>query len=86
MWYDELLPISSPRLAKLGFYSSRNDIPKYKIGSDQDCSKGIMQAFILNRIHDKKQEAETGRNSSKQNDDQEVQEDKDSKDSQPNGE
>jgi hypothetical protein len=29
MWYDELLPISSPRLAKLGFYTSRNDIPRY---------------------------------------------------------
>lgn len=29
MWYDELLPTSSPRIAKLGFYTSRNDIPKY---------------------------------------------------------
>jgi len=30
-WYDEFLPINSPRLAKLGFYSNRDDIPKYKM-------------------------------------------------------
>jgi len=30
-WYDEFLPLSSPRLARLGFYTSRDDIPKYKM-------------------------------------------------------
>ena len=31
MWYDEFLPLNSPRVARLGFYTSRNDIPKYKM-------------------------------------------------------
>ena len=31
MWYDEFLPISSNRLARHGFYTSRDDIPKYKM-------------------------------------------------------
>ena len=31
MWYDEFLPISSTRLARHGFYTSRDDIPKYKM-------------------------------------------------------
>ena len=30
-WYDEFLPITSPRIAKLGFYTNRDDIPKYKM-------------------------------------------------------
>lgn len=30
-WYDEFLPINSPRLARYGFYTSRDDIPKYKM-------------------------------------------------------
>jgi hypothetical protein len=31
MWYDEFLPITSPRLARLGFYTQRDDIPKYQM-------------------------------------------------------
>jgi hypothetical protein len=31
MWYDEFLPLNSPRMARLGFYTSRDDIPKYKM-------------------------------------------------------
>jgi hypothetical protein len=34
MWYDEILPLSSLRLAKLGYYTSREDIPKYKLQDD----------------------------------------------------
>lgn len=52
-WYDEFLPISSPRLARYGFYTKRNDIPKYKmkaIENSKDGSKNQMQAFIINRI------------------------------------
>ena len=30
-WYDEFLPITSPRLARCGFYTDRDDIPKYKM-------------------------------------------------------
>ena len=30
-WYDEFLPLGSPRIAKLGFYTHRDDIPKYKM-------------------------------------------------------
>ena len=40
--YDEILPISSPRIAKLGSYTSRKDIPKY-----QD-SPNKSRKFILN--------------------------------------
>jgi len=57
MWYDEFLPMSSPRLARLGFYTSRDDIPKYQMkmkdGSSYDGSinqRGQMQAFIVNRL------------------------------------
>lgn len=46
MWYDELLPITSPRLAKYGFYSTRSDIPKYRLQT----GKGQMQALIVNRM------------------------------------
>lgn len=52
-WYDEFLPISSPRLARLGFYTSRDDIPKYKmkqVGTQQINGKNMMQAFIVNRV------------------------------------
>ena len=28
-YYDEFLPLSSPRLAPLGYYTNREDIPKY---------------------------------------------------------
>ena len=38
-WYDEFLPISSPRLARLGFYTSRDDIPKYKMKAVNTGSK-----------------------------------------------
>jgi hypothetical protein len=31
MWYDEFLPLNSPRIARLGFYTHRDDIPKYKM-------------------------------------------------------
>ena len=34
-WYDEFLPISSPRFARLGFYTQRDDIPKYKMNTIQ---------------------------------------------------
>ena len=27
--YDEIIPVSSPRLARLGFYTNRKDIPYY---------------------------------------------------------
>jgi len=30
-WYDEFLPLSSPRIARLGFYTNRDDIPKYRM-------------------------------------------------------
>lgn len=54
-WYDEFLPISSPRIARFGYYTSRDDIPKYKMKPiepqrDQSSSKNQMQAFIINRI------------------------------------
>jgi len=48
MWYDEFLPLNSPRLARLGFYTARDDIPKYKMKNEN--TKGQMQAFIVNRI------------------------------------
>ena len=32
--YDESLPISSPRIAKFGFYTSRTDIPRYEISEN----------------------------------------------------
>ena len=38
MWYDEFLPINSPRLARLGFYTSRDDIPKYQMKLREGCS------------------------------------------------
>jgi len=59
MWYDEFLPLSSPRLARLGFYTDRDDIPKYKmkvvgennsLAANQWSQRGQMQAFIVNRI------------------------------------
>lgn len=31
MWYDEFLPLNSARIARLGFYTARDDIPKYKM-------------------------------------------------------
>lgn len=49
-WYDEFLPISSPRLARLGFYTNRDDIPKYKMRHSSHNGKNQMQAFIINRI------------------------------------
>lgn len=52
-WYDELLPLSSSRLATLGFYTERDDIPRYKMSRSKiDGSKngGQMQALIVNRI------------------------------------
>ena len=49
-WYDEFLPINSPRLARLGFYTHRDDIPKYKMKPVQGATKNQMQAFIVNRI------------------------------------
>jgi len=49
-WYDEFLSISSPRLARLGFYTIRDDIPKYKMKPVVGGSKNQMQAFIVNRI------------------------------------
>jgi len=36
MYYDEFLPLSSPRLAKKGFYTDRKDIPHYKIRGEED--------------------------------------------------
>ena len=39
MWYDEFLPLSSQRLARLGFYTDRDDIPRYKmrlVGEDKN--------------------------------------------------
>jgi hypothetical protein len=48
MWYDEFLPIGSPRIARLGFYTNRDDIPKYKMR--QEANGGQMQAFIINRL------------------------------------
>lgn len=60
MWYDEFLPINSPRLARLGFYTSRDDIPKYQMKLRDGLSpegsgnlvnqRGQMQAFIVNRL------------------------------------
>lgn len=29
--YDEILDVSSPRLAPLGFYTAREDIPRYAL-------------------------------------------------------
>ena len=51
-YYDEFLPMSSPRLARLGFYTSRDDIPKYKMKSigNNSSGKNQMQAFIVNRV------------------------------------
>lgn len=56
MWYDEVLPITSPRLAKLGFYTGRDSIPKYKLKDENGeyFVKGVMQATITNRISDNK--------------------------------
>jgi hypothetical protein len=39
--YDEVLPLSSPRIAKLGFYTNRNDIPHYQ-ETDNQCKKPVM--------------------------------------------
>jgi len=50
-WYDEFLPISSPRIARHGFYTTRDDIPKYKMKAVNSSQKNQMQAFIINRIN-----------------------------------
>lgn len=51
-WYDEFLPLSSPRIARLGFYTQRDDIPKYKMkpSHEGENSSNQMQAFIVNRV------------------------------------
>jgi len=52
-WYDEFLSINSPRLARLGFYTNRDDIPKYRmkqVVSNDSSNNNSMQAFIINRI------------------------------------
>jgi hypothetical protein len=53
MYYDEVLPLSSPRIAKLGYYTNRDDIPRYHLQEETEAhQKGLMQAFIKNRIND----------------------------------
>jgi hypothetical protein len=32
-YYDEIVPINSPRIAPFGLYTSREDIPKYQLKS-----------------------------------------------------
>ncbi|CDW85689.1 zinc binding [Stylonychia lemnae] len=48
-YYDEFVKISSIRLAPLGFYTSRNDIPKYQLKQEN-----AMTGDIINRIPPKK--------------------------------
>ena len=49
-WYDEFLPVNSPRIARHGFYTGRDDIPKYKMRHSTQSGRNQMQAFIINRI------------------------------------
>jgi hypothetical protein len=44
-YYDEIIKQSSPRLAPLGTYSNRRDIPKYQLKSENS-----MVGIIINRI------------------------------------
>lgn len=44
-YYDEIIKQSSPRLAPLGTYSDRKDIPKYYLKADNS-----MVGVIINRI------------------------------------
>lgn len=56
-WYDEFLPIDSDRIARLGFYTTRDDIPKYKMNrvsygmNGAMMARGIMQSLIVNRAN-----------------------------------
>lgn len=44
-YYDEIIKQTSPRLAPLGTYTSRLDIPKYHLKNDNS-----MVGVIVNRI------------------------------------
>ncbi len=46
-YYDEIIKQNSPRIAPLGTYTSRKDIPKYMLKSDNS-----MVGVITNRIID----------------------------------
>ena len=46
-YYDEILPITSPRLSPLGLYTNRDDIPRYEIKNNN-----AMKAQIINKISD----------------------------------
>jgi hypothetical protein len=44
-YFDEILPQNSPRVAPLGYYTSRKDIPKYALKEENS-----MQGIIINRV------------------------------------
>ncbi len=44
-YYDEIIKISSPRLAPFGTYTSRKDLPKYCLKTENS-----MVGIIINRI------------------------------------
>ncbi len=46
-YYDEVIKLTSPRLAPMGTYSSRKDIPKYQLKSENS-----MVGIIVNRIQE----------------------------------
>jgi hypothetical protein len=56
-YYDEVIKLNSPRLAPMGTYTNRKDIPKYQLKSENS-----MVGIIVNRI----QETPSGATSGKQ--------------------
>lgn len=60
-YYDEIIKQNSQRIAPLGFYTNRLDIPKYQLKNDNS-----MVGVIINRIMPSKKDEKAASNIEKQ--------------------